>query len=359
MTTVPRCSLVQQTAEHLRAGFRDNHWHGKVPGVIRLAGELGVSKETVRAALHELEKEGALRANGAGKRRELVANSGEPARRIVRVAILLAQPLENENGYSQRLFLTIKHSVEAMGHECFFASQSLWELDAKPRRVARMVDTARADAWIVYAGTRPVLEWFAMQGIPTLAVGGRAEGLAIEWTRADLKPPMEAAVDTLAALGHRRMVLLCPGYWRKPDPGPPAAAFLARLAHWKIPVSDYHLPDWEVTPEGLKAVLEALFFATPPTALLTLTPDTCDAALAFLANRRLRIPEDVSIVCLMSDAVFKMRLPPLAHFEWPMQGLVRQAVRWAKSVAAGHPGRHARTCPATFIPGGTIAPPRK
>jgi len=256
MTPLPRRSLAHQTAEHLRAGFREGRWKGGVPGVIRLAGELGVSREVARAALHQLEKEGTLKAAGAGKRRELVANSGEPVRRILRVGILLAQPLEKENGYSLRLFLTIKHSIEAMGNECFFASQSLWELDAKPRRVARMVETSHADAWIIYAGTRPVLEWFSAQEIPTLAVGGRAEGLAMEWTRTDLNPPIEAAVDTLAALGHRRMVLLCPGYWRKPVPGPPAAAFLARLAHWKFPVSDYNLPDWEVTPEGLKALLE-------------------------------------------------------------------------------------------------------
>lgn len=359
MIPMSRRSLSDQTAEYLRSGFRQGRWKVGVPGVVRLAGELGVSREVVRAALHQLEEEGILKAAGAGKRRELAELSGEPARRIIRVGILLAQPLQNENGFSQRLFQTIKHSAEAMGYECFFASQSLWELEAKPRRVARLVKAARADAWIVYGGTREVLEWFAMQEFPVLAVGGRAEGLAMEWIRADLKPPLEAVVDSLAAMGHRRMVLLCPGYWRKPDPGPPAAAFLARLAHWNIPASDYNLPDWEVTPEGLRSLLEALFFATPPTALLTLTPDTCDALLAFLANRGLRVPQDVSVICLMSDAVFNMRLPPLAHFEWPMQGLVRQTMRWIKGVAAGHPGRQARTCTATFVPGGTIAPPRR
>ena len=60
-------SLIEQIADHLRQGFRSGHWCGQLPGVRELVRELGVSKDTVEAALRLLEAEGSLESGGPGR----------------------------------------------------------------------------------------------------------------------------------------------------------------------------------------------------------------------------------------------------------------------------------------------------
>lgn len=45
---------------HLRNAWRDSQPGTKLPGLVRLAGQLGVSKATVRGAVGILEAEGLL-----------------------------------------------------------------------------------------------------------------------------------------------------------------------------------------------------------------------------------------------------------------------------------------------------------
>jgi DNA-binding FadR family transcriptional regulator len=55
MNPLPRLTLADQTAAHLRERLGSGQWGGKLPGVVRLGAELQVSQTTVRAALRKLE----------------------------------------------------------------------------------------------------------------------------------------------------------------------------------------------------------------------------------------------------------------------------------------------------------------
>ena len=62
-------STAKQLTLYLREELKRGRWSGKMPGVIRLADELGVARNSVEAALHELEREGLLRSQGKGRGR--------------------------------------------------------------------------------------------------------------------------------------------------------------------------------------------------------------------------------------------------------------------------------------------------
>jgi len=47
MHEIPRISLPEQVAEHLREGIHQGQWSGHLPGVPRLAAELDVAPRTV------------------------------------------------------------------------------------------------------------------------------------------------------------------------------------------------------------------------------------------------------------------------------------------------------------------------
>src|SRR5690348_11931242 len=68
MNPLPRLFVLDQTVAHLREGVRARRWGTELPGVLRLAQELDVSKDAVRAALLQLESEGLLLPAGHGKK---------------------------------------------------------------------------------------------------------------------------------------------------------------------------------------------------------------------------------------------------------------------------------------------------
>ncbi len=362
---IHRISILDQTVEHLREGLRAGRWGGELPGVLRLAAECVVSKDTMRAALRLLEKEGLLSAGRAGGRRKVLAAGGAgPADRAraktssLRVAILLHHPLAEESNPLHQTLRDIQRELVAAWHAVAFAPKTQTELRFAPARIAKLVAATPADAWVVTAAPRPVLEFFAAQPLPAIALGGRSLGLDIASSGVGGAPGLCTATRRLLALGHRRIVLICGRAWRQPAGGRNATAYTAELAAHGIAAGDYSLPDFEPTAAGLRALFESLFRVTPPTALILESADYAVAAFAFLAQRGLAVPRDVSLVCLYPDASLQWWDPPLARLRHEDALVVRRVVRWCRAVARGQVDREPVMVPAEFDEGGTIGPVR-
>ncbi len=359
MNPLRRLSTIEQTARHLREGLRTGQWGERLPGVARLAVECNVSKVSLRGALRILEGEGLLAPDGNNGRTILRSGRGGKGRRTMRVGVLLNEPLVEENASMQRTLLNLQSGIVAAGHECFFSAKSQTCLRHDTRRIARFVRATPADAWVVLGGPKELLTWFSEQPVPCLALGGRHSEVPIAAASTNFVACVSAATRSIADLGHRRIVMVCPAPWRKPVPGIVAQAFNAELAAHGITPGEYHTPDWDETPEGLQTLLEALFKVTPPTALLTVEPAHAAAALAFIAQRGIRIGRDLSFICMIDDPTFTWRRPRIAHFDWQSDLLIRRIVRWVGATARGRVDREQWLAPVTFVPGGTIMAPPK
>jgi DNA-binding LacI/PurR family transcriptional regulator len=201
-----------------------------------------------------------------------------------------------------------------------------------------------------------VLEWFSAQPMPAFALFGRRRGLAMAGAGPDKVPATLAATRALLGLGHRRLVLLMHRRHRLPRPGPVPSAFLDELKAHGIRVGAYHLPDWEESKVGFQACLTRMFALTPPTALIVDEVHFFAAAHQFLAQRRLRVPQDVSLVSTDDDPAFIWCEPSVAHIRWNAGPVVRRVVHWAAHVSAGQRDVRQSFTPARFVPGGTIGP---
>lgn len=350
-------SLIEQTMEHLRSGFRDGHWRGTLPGIRTLARELDVSKDTVEVALRRLEVEGVIQSKGPGKRREIVQEHLiHASSRPLRIGVLLSDPLETINLNSQMLVLGMIRRIENTGHVCFMAEKSIRELGGKIQRVSRMVEGAKADAWVLYSPHRSLLEWFSRQPSPVLAIGGLTTGLPVSATLSNASQALEATVVTLTKMGHRRIVAVSPESWRIPSKSRTAEAFLEALEKNGHHPTAYNLPSWENTPEGLGKLLEELFRITPPTALLFVDPVAYVAALGFLSLRGLSVPRDISVVCMTSNPILGLLPRRVAHFKWPVEKHIHRVTRWVEQVANGSHKPTETEFHATFDPGETIGP---
>ncbi len=358
MEPMRRMSISELAAEHLRTDLRSGRWGGTLPGVARLAQDLDVSRHTVRTALRQLEAEGVITGRGLGRSRGITAvGANIVTQRPLRVAILRHDArLADANPQASAILTEIVHSLEAAGHTVFFFNKSQIELRHVVGRIAREMVKTPADAWVVIAGSRPLLEWCANQKTPCLALYGRTGGLPLARTGPDKVPAYRAATRRLLELGHRRIVNIARAAHRLPVPGIVERAFFEEMAAHGVVTGDYNMPDWEETPEGFSDLLARLFLHSPPTALIVDEAARYIAAAEFLARRGIKVPEQVSLVSTDDDPSLAWCHPPIAHMRWDPKPVIRRVVRWVDAVRKVKADRKIINFPAEFITGGSIGP---
>jgi len=341
----------EQVAAYLRAQLLQGAWRHEMPGAPMLAAELQVDHRIIIAAFRLLEKEGFVEAQGAGRRR-MVTLPDDYAAPALRVRILLYE----ESDYEQYYLIDLLHRLRDMGHVASLSSKTLQALNMDTKKAVRYVRKTEADAWIVFAGSREILEWFSGYSKPSFALAGRMRQIPIAGVAPDKSPALIVAVRRLVALGHRRIAMLVREEHRKPNPGFFGRAFLAELESQGIQTGPYNLPDWKDEMKDFHRCLESLFRHTPPTALLIDEMPLFIAAQQHLAQFGILAPRDVSLVCLDPHPAFAWCQPSVAHIHWDSRPVVRRITRWADNVARGNDDRRQSFTKAEFVEGGTIGP---
>ena len=345
-------SIPEQIAAYLRGELANGRWSGQLPGRHELAKQLGVGITSTEAALKLLERDGVLVWPGAGRMRRILVPQESGKRRSLRVKILLYE--NNDRGLPDEIELLAR--LREAGHAADFAPKSMHDLGMRVEKVARLVEKHPADAWVVSAGSREILEWFSSQSIPAFANYGRSTGLPMAAASALKTPALESALGRMVELGHRRIVMLARVERRKPTPGVFEQHFLGQLAAMGLQTGNYNLPDWDDHPAGLRARLDSLFQHTPPTALIIGEMQIFQAVQQYLARRSLQVPEQVSVLCTFADLSFAWCEPAISHIHWDSHPLVQRVLRWARNVACGKPDIRQAVIKAVFAEGGTIGP---
>ena len=352
MSEFKTLSISEQIVVHLRGEIARGRWSGQMPGRNELARQLGVGITNVEGALRQLEGEGQLIAQGAGRMRRIAAVSQYSAKRRIRVAILAYET----STQSDSILSETVHILREAGHDAFFTRSSLLEMGMNLKRIASLVGRTEADAWIVCSAPREITEWFAQRPEPAFALFGRRRGVRIASVGPDKAPAYAAAARRLIELGHRRIVMLCRPDRRLPVPGTPERAFLAELAAHGITPGPYYLPDWEDGMKGFQMRLERLFQLTPPTALMVDEMMLFVATQQFLARKKLSVPEDVSLVSMESVPAFDWCSPAVARVDWDHKPVLRRVVSWVDKIASGKKDLRETLTGAKFIEGGTVGP---
>ena len=343
-------SASEQVAAHLRNEMLQGSLSGTMPGANRLATELGINHKTVETAMRQLEQEGLLVSLGRGIPRRIELPPGTKTEVSMKIAFLDYDDQDKQEDY----MIHLQHRLAKAGHHAFYHALSLATLGMKVSRVRKIVKSTKADAWVVGAGSSEVLQWLSEQPVPAFALFGRMHGLPMAGTKPDKATPIADATRQLIALGHRRISLLAQTGRRLPEPGHSERVFLKELESHGIPSGPYNLPNWDDNIEGFHQALEALFQATPPTALILDEAHLLIAAQQFLLNRGLRVPQDVSLICTDNDPHFDWCKPSIAHIHWDTRPVINRVVKWADNVSRGKKDISQELTLAEFIVGGTI-----
>lgn len=344
-------SAVEQLTAHLREEIQNGGLDGPMPGVAQLVRRLGVGTKTVVAALEILKRDGMLEAHGERRRNRITA--ADTGRKTgLRVRILLYEESDAHNEH----IVQLGYRLEQRGHHCSHAAKTLSGLNFEVKRVAKMVEKDDCDAWVIQAGSRPVLEWFASRSVPAFAMFGRQSKLPIASLATLKSPAVAGALRRLVDLGHRRIVMLAREERRKPTPGVLERRFLEELERLGIETGAYNLPDWEDNARGFHQCLDSLFRHTPPTALFLSEPALFFATQQYLNGKGLVVPHDVSLVVLDENPAFEWFAPEVSHIRTDTRRWVPRVVQWVNNVANGKDDHRETLIRAEFVEGGTIGP---
>ena len=323
-----------------------------MPGEHSLVAELGGSHDTVKEALRLLEQEGLLINQGPGKRRLIAAAS--PAKTGLNVQLLLYEP--NDSGTRQ--ILELWRLLEASGHHFSFTAKSLVDLKQNPERVVKMVQDGLSDVCVIQSASADVLKALLTAKQPIFSFYGDMRELPVPGAGAELYSTLRAALRRLFEFGHQRIVMLGYAERRKPRLALFEQIFLEELQQQGIAGGAYNLPDWEETPEGLSRCLRDLFAFTPPSAILVNDSVLYLAVKNFLAHERGQELRKVTVISTDYHATFDWCHPPVPHFRWDHQKVVRNVVRWVDRYAAGKRGDQRQTfATAEFVGAELLGPP--
>jgi DNA-binding transcriptional regulator YhcF (GntR family) len=344
-------TIKEQVAESIRQSVLGGRWTGAIPGRKQLAEQLGVNHKTVQAALRLLEEEGLIRSQGRGKGREVVRRAVAD-QKILKIEILLY-----EKGDAQRAdLLELMRMLHAAGHTAWFSKESLVDLHRDVVRLERHVGRADADAWVVVAGGKPILEWFAAYEKPAFSLYGQSMSVPIAAAAPVIDDAVAELVEHLFELGHRRIVGWVREERRRPALSRSERKFIDHLESLGIPTGPYHLPDWEESPEGLKRGLASLFHKTPPTALIIDDAALILAVVFHLGNMGLSVPRDVSVACTDHSPMFDWCHPSVTHIAPNLPRCVRKATEWANEISKGRKCQPKTYTQGKLMMGGTTGP---
>ena len=343
-------SASEQVADHLKAEIISKTWIDIMPGETHLLKCLGVGKATIKAALSILEQEGILMSQGPNRRRKIVLTESLKVSSL-RIGILCY----DESDRVDFLMNQLVYSLRERGYAAFLTTKTLQDLKMDVGKVSEFIKKNNADAWILNASPRSVTQWFIEEKISVFALYGGQIGLPIAGISADHKPAIQAVIERLVELGHRRIVSLSNRGRHVSAPGGIEKFFLEELERCGIPTSSYNLPSWEDGRDGFRKCLEALFEHTPPTALIIEEPSYFFAALQFCGERGLRIPHDVSLICSEYTEKFDVMSPEISHISWDNQPIIRRVLRWTNSIDLGKEDKLQSQVKTKFLETATIS----
>jgi DNA-binding LacI/PurR family transcriptional regulator len=261
--------------------------------------------------------------------------------------------------FSHDLFTEFQNKLKAAGYTVFGAPKNLTDIGTDMRRLARMIKETKADAWVVIAGSKEVLQYFVQRKIPAFALFGWQSQLKIAGIGPNQTPAIIVISRRLIDLGHRRIVWL-DQQTSTSNPGLDGYKFLDELKAHGIPVGNYNMPGWEGGFAGFYRCLDSLFAHTHPTAILLFSASQYVATTQFLINRGLRVPQDVSLICFEQALYFNRFQPSISHVAWSRSTMVNRIVRWANNISHGKEDIRQTRIDTEFIEGGTVGPaPRR
>jgi LacI family transcriptional regulator len=350
-------SLAAQVAVRIAAEIKSGTWQEWLPSERTLTDTLQVSRKTLRKALAQLQRDGVLiTTHGLGHQIAGSRSTAPTPRADLSIGLLTPESLENLRPYTALwvdelralLFENGLRLATFSGHRFF---------NTRPENaLRRLVQQNPQTAWVLAHTNGPIQQWFSDQRVPCVIAGSCHPGHELPNVDKDNFACCRHAAGAMLRHGHRRLAFLTRQSQRAGDIESEAGFTdaLRRSSHRNVePVIMRH----DGTVAGVNRLLARLFNQpAPPTALLVANPVYYLSAITFLAQRSLRVPQDVSLVSRDDDTFLAYLTPEPTRYSLNAKTYAKRLLHPLQSLLRGDPVTHpVHRIDPVFVPGASLA----
>ncbi len=337
MTGAPmpsRNSLFIECVRVLELRIASGEWEQVLPAERRLAEMLQVGRDTIRLAIKHLERDGVLAPIDVGNRRRILMNPVGPSgsgRRPLKIGLLSHRKLER---LQQPMLLEIdriRDALAAKGGSLKIYTPAWYEQQNPAKALATLIAEERCHAWILLRSTAAVQSWFMTSHIPALIRGYPHPGIDLPHLDIDWYATARHAAGQLWRMGHRRILVVKP-----PEALEGTEAAIKGMQDLGEKELEVSIVLEDGTTDGLKRVLaNALQVEDPPTAMIALRPRQVATALTWLASRRIRVPQEFSLISLAWEPFVEHLVPKISTYRVDPDALAKLVVRRIERLSSG------------------------
>jgi DNA-binding LacI/PurR family transcriptional regulator len=212
--------------------------------------------------------------------------------------------------------------------------------------------------WLLAHSNQRMQRWLVEEKVPTLIAGSCYDGLPLPSVDLDYFAVCRHAAGAMLRKGHRRLALLISESQRAGDVES-EAGFIDGLRTSPHADAESIVARHDGTVEGATRSLARLFDrSAAPTTLLIGKPSFYLTAFAFLAQRGLRVPRDVSLVSRDDDSFLHYLTPQPACYTLSPKTYAKRLFRVVLTLTQGGTVAHPeQRIEPRFIPGPSLAAP--
>jgi DNA-binding LacI/PurR family transcriptional regulator len=305
-------SIAAQVSQALRAEIGNRAWDESLPGERQLAERFQVSRKTIRKALAELRAEGMLATQ---RNRGSVIKKQPAGRRApsARIALLLPQPLEASRPFTALWVNRLMGLLQETGHPLQIFHGAKYFGQNATRTLARLTAANAARCWIIGGSNRPLQEWFAGSGVPTIISGSAHAGVDLPSVDVDHRALCRHCASLFLRHGHRHLALFLEhgGHAGDAESEQGFREGVAAAADAPAPV----VCSAERSASSIIREAKRLIGRKDrPTAWLVANSYAYLTVLSYLASVGLRVPQDISVVSRDEETFLRFMHPTPMYY---------------------------------------------
>lgn len=309
-----RQSLVAQTAAFLQAQIERGEWREWLPSERALCELLQVSRNTLRAALAQLQKHGVVRPEHGAGNRIVGSVRTKPRPAVQDVALLTPEPIERLRPMQTLWIDDMRALLSERGLRLrIFHGPQFYGASPAPA-LQKLVTRNPHACWILMLATEPLQRWFSKNGVPCVVAGSTFAGLELPFRDLDHRAACRHAAGVLLGLGHRRLAMLMVKNPRAGDLES-EAGFVEAVRQSGHRDADVRVIHHEETVAGVTLAVRRLLKLEPrPTGVMVIHPYHYLAVASRLAEDGVRVPEEMSLVSRDDDPFLAYVSPMPARY---------------------------------------------
>jgi DNA-binding LacI/PurR family transcriptional regulator len=346
-----RISRSIEVAAFLRDRLMRGNWTQYLPGEMELARELQVGRNTIRAALVVLEKEGLVRTS-SGRRREVITPMKWVRPQFEKVAVMLMPSPWHTLASSTLLWMdALRSRLHGAGWQLQLVINSAAFHRAPSAALESLLAQYPAAVWILFRSTAAMQRWFEKRQVRTVVAGSCHAGVRLPQVDTDFRATSRHAAARLVGLGHRDLAVLAPTVLFAGDEES-LGGFREGAADARIQVHTCN----DSKASVIKALRLMLKNPPRPTAIFVFQASHAATALTYLSLQGVSVPAQMSLLSRGHEPFLAHLVPEPGRYERQPETFAKKLAHLVTALGDGLlPKKAQNLLMPTFVRGETLA----